>query len=157
MHTSQQRSKILHLFKNFVKLIRGLGTSVQSAEQSSTSVSAIEPIYQSNGASMNELFILRGAMEDIAASGSEKANIALVLAEQARKRDATLDSPCTAPCLISKSASDEILTLVQDVNGRISAAIRSNSKSWSTNTDSYIEEARVLVNKIAQALIKDRK
>lgn len=106
---------------------------------------------------MNELLILRAAMEDIAASGSEKANIALVLAEQARKRAADFNGALAQPEPISKSASDTILELIQEANSCLSSAIRANSTGWSANTDSRIEEARALVNKIAQALIKDRK
>lgn len=104
---------------------------------------------------MNELLILRVAMEDIAASGSEKANIALVLAEQARKQAEPKASAGSEP--ISKSATDAILELIQETNSRLSSAIKSNSTGWSANTDTRIEEARALVNKIAQTLIKDRK
>lgn len=106
---------------------------------------------------MNELLILRAAMEDIAASGSEKANIALVLAEQARKRANDFNIAVVPPKLISKSATDTILELIQEANSRLSSAIRANSTGWNANTDSRIEEARALVNKIAQAIIKDRK
>lgn len=120
-------------------------------------VSAIEPVSQSDEASMNELLILRAAMEDIAASGSEKANIALVLAEQARKRANDFNIAVVPPKLISKSATDTILELIQEANSRLSSAIRANSTGWNANTDSRIEEARALVNKIAQAIIKDRK
>lgn len=150
-------SLILHLFKKFAKLIHGLGTSVQPVEPSSISVSAIEPVYQSHEASMNELLILRAAMEDIAASGSEKANIALVLAEQARKRADSFNGISAPPEPVSKSAVDEILDLVQRANACLSAAIRANSTKWSASTDVSIEEAREKVNKIAQALVKDRK
>lgn len=150
-------SLILHLFKKFVKLIHGLGTNVQPVESSSISVSATEPVYQVNEASMNELLILRAAMEDIAAGGSEKANIALVLAEQARKRTDSFSGISTPPEPVSKSAVDEILDLVQRANACLSAAIRANSVKWSSSTDASIEEAREKVNRIAQALVKDRK
>jgi hypothetical protein len=146
----------LVLYKRFVKLIHGFGTNAQSAEPSSTSVSVIEPIHQVNEAYMNELLILRAAMEDIAAGGSEKANIAIVLADQARKRQMEVGGRIT-PTPVPKSAVDEILTLVQDANVRLSAAIRANSTGWSASTDSRIEEARAHVNKIATALVKDRK
>ena len=106
---------------------------------------------------MNELLILRAAMEDIAASGSEKANIALVLAEQARKRADSFNGISAPPEPVSKSAVDEILDLVQRANACLSAAIRANSTKWSASTDVSIEEAREKVNKIAQALVKDRK
>lgn len=121
------------------------------------SVSVIEPIHQVNEADMNELLILRAAMEDIAAGGSEKANIAIVLADQARKRQMELGGGRITPTPVPKSAVDEILTLVQDANERLSAAIRANSTGWSASTDSRIEEARAHVNKIATALVKERK
>lgn len=106
---------------------------------------------------MNELLILRAAMEDIAAGGSEKANIAIVLADQARKRQMEISGGRLSQEPVPKSAIDEILSLVQEANARLSSAIRSNSKSWTTSTDTYIEDARTVVNKIAQALIKERK
>ena len=147
----------MSLCKKFAKLIHGLGINAQSAESSSTSVLVTEAPFdhqtpQHCENTMNELLILRAAMEDIAAAGSEKANIAIVLADQARK----LDGVASASQAVPLDTAGRISDLVQRINLALSDAISSNATRWSRATDGHIERARKCANEIGKVLIKAR-